>query len=502
MPTTYYVSWAVGSDANNGLGPDASHATNKPWKTLAKALGASGIASGDQVYVAPGTQREVVTVAMTSATAETKITGDPANAQGFKDSGGTRVAAGQVIWSAYTTNDTTTPTASTLLSLAGRDFLTFEKLLLIGGNATPNCIGGDTSNSTNITFTDCTLLPGSTSGRLMNWTGLADISAHWLFDRCVFWCGTNGISFQGTAPTSGVADYTIDFVFRNCLFMGSGNIPIQFGTSGALANKPGGLSILNCSFFGNGSSTVTLFGANWSTTIPATFNNNLVYGAGGVTAGAAGQMTEDYNYFFCPSPRTNVSAGAHSVSGPIYALMLEIGQARQQGRLARTLGTPLAGSPLLGFGSTGGPPSVDLLNRPRPAGGASLAYAVGAFERHDTVISGGAANADGAAGDCWQLTGPGDQDLYIPVDAAATTVSIKQKTSGYVGTNYPQIELLAAPEIGVAGQTVADSAANASYTALTLAAFTPTGKGVVVLRLKNRTGDGAGIVWFDTLAVT
>jgi hypothetical protein len=46
---TYYVSNSGGSDSNNGLGPDASDATNKPWLTIGKALGASGISSGDTV---------------------------------------------------------------------------------------------------------------------------------------------------------------------------------------------------------------------------------------------------------------------------------------------------------------------------------------------------------------------------------------------------------------------------------------------------------------------
>ena len=65
---TYYLDFVNGSDANNGLGPDASHASNKPWKTLGKLLGASGFASGDTAYLSPaGPFREVVTVAMTSA---------------------------------------------------------------------------------------------------------------------------------------------------------------------------------------------------------------------------------------------------------------------------------------------------------------------------------------------------------------------------------------------------------------------------------------------------
>lgn len=38
----YYVDVVSGNDANNGLGPDVNHATNKPWKTLANVARESG----------------------------------------------------------------------------------------------------------------------------------------------------------------------------------------------------------------------------------------------------------------------------------------------------------------------------------------------------------------------------------------------------------------------------------------------------------------------------
>ena len=61
--TTYYVR-TTGNNASAGTSPATA------WATLTKALGASGIASGDTVYVGAGTYRETVTVAMTSPTAE------------------------------------------------------------------------------------------------------------------------------------------------------------------------------------------------------------------------------------------------------------------------------------------------------------------------------------------------------------------------------------------------------------------------------------------------
>ena len=68
---TYYVR-KTGSDSNAGTSAGAA------WLTIGKALGASGIASGDTVYIGAGVYREAVTVNMTSATAETKVIGDVA----------------------------------------------------------------------------------------------------------------------------------------------------------------------------------------------------------------------------------------------------------------------------------------------------------------------------------------------------------------------------------------------------------------------------------------
>ena len=51
MPTTYYVR-VSGDDGDDGLSPAAA------WATIGKALGASGISSGDTVYIGAGVYRE------------------------------------------------------------------------------------------------------------------------------------------------------------------------------------------------------------------------------------------------------------------------------------------------------------------------------------------------------------------------------------------------------------------------------------------------------------
>lgn len=87
--STYYIDSTNGSDSNNGLGPDASHASNKPFLTIGKLIAASGVfVNGDIAYIAPGYYRETITVGITSLTSEGQIIGDSANSKGFKTSGG------------------------------------------------------------------------------------------------------------------------------------------------------------------------------------------------------------------------------------------------------------------------------------------------------------------------------------------------------------------------------------------------------------------------------
>ena len=65
---TYYVRRS-GNDASAGTSAGAA------WATIGKALGASGIASGDTVYIGAGIYREAVTVGFTPS-GTTSVIGD------------------------------------------------------------------------------------------------------------------------------------------------------------------------------------------------------------------------------------------------------------------------------------------------------------------------------------------------------------------------------------------------------------------------------------------
>lgn len=498
--TIYFVDFINGLDANNGLGPDASHATNKPWKTIAKLLGAAGMASGDTAHLSPaGPFRETVSVAMTSAVAETFILGDPTNAQGFKSSGGVLVVPGEVILTAYTTNDTTAPAATVTLNLNGRDFLTFQYLTIIGGNASPSCVTAVTTNSVNIVFRDCKMISGHVSNSVLSYTGLADIASNWIIDRCRVFCYSNN-AIAITLPTSASADYDSNFSIQNSEVVCLNSNGISVAATGAAAFKAGGVDVLNCTLITR-SCALTTTGANLSTAIPCTCNNSLIISGAGaaLNANAVGQITENYCRIISASPRTNVTAGANSIADMSHAPLIDLGFPQQLGFMSRPYWGASANSPLLGFGSVGAP-LVDILNRPRPSGGASIVNAVGAYERHDIAIQETSVTQAGAS--AIKIIGPGDHDFQIPVDASSTTISIYMRyDTNHAATNKPQAILLANAAIGVATETKTMTAVVDTWEQLTFSAITPTSKGIVTIRLISRSAAGNGIAYFDSASV-
>lgn len=495
------MDFTNGLDANNGLGPDASAVTNKPWKTLAKLLGAAGMASGDTAYLAPGSFREVVTVAMTSAVAETMVLGDPGNAQGFKTSGGVLVPPGDVVWTAHLTDDLTAPSATANLTLAGRDFLTFQNIVFVGGSATTTIITATaTSGANNNVYRDCAFLGIISATDLLRYDSAADVALNLTLDRCIFVTTGTAVNVRLTRPSAADFDYNVQVV--NCIFYVSGTA-VNVTSVGANAFNFGGVDVLNCDFLGCSSALVTP--ANTSTTIPCTIMNCLIYARGAaLSANASGQITENYNLIAATTPRTNVSAGANSISGnpPATALLLEFGQDRFSGRRTRPFLTPMPGSGVLNFGSSGAP-SVDCLNRPRPAGSGLAATpgilnAAGAYERPDTAAKETTTTDAGGVG--LVIVGPGNHDIPIPVDATATTLTIRARyDTTHAATNKPQVTLLANAVIGVTTQTVTMTAAVDTFETLTIGPFTPTAKGIITIRLVSRSAAGGGKAFFDTL---
>jgi hypothetical protein len=504
---TYYVRLDSTSDANLGTTPDTTGAVRNVDTAINKA------SAGDTIKIAPGTYRKLNSITVSGAS------GNPINIIG--DWSGSAFASSNVpikpdyvILSAFTTNDTTAPPGTSgTLAIGTRSWLSFSNLVIFGSTSTGggSCVQAGTLHSRGITFTDCSFhTPGGSGSYTAIWyTNYGNLVSDWLIDRCTIYApGGTGIRIDGADPASSGADIDINFIIRNSVI----EAPISYGVRCIVAGtssagfKPGGVKVRGCVIVSSLGGVATTGSAdNWSHTFPTDVQGCLLIGSIGVVAQTSGQITEDYNAIPCNTPRTSVTTGAHSKSGNAIAPMWHIGQERIMGRAYRPHLSPMLGAPWLNswpVSASPAPSTYDLLNRPRPAGGLGPDCAMGAFERHDTALAGGAANADGAVDDCWMQTGPADDDFEITVDPVPTTITIKQMTSSYVGTNYPMVSLLANPEIGVSAQDVSDTSAHTSYTTLTIGPFTPSGYGAVILRLRNLTGDGAGIVFWDTGNIT
>lgn len=494
---TYYVDFVNGLDANNGLGPDASAVTNKPWKTIAKLLGAAGMASGDTAYLAPGAFRETVTVAMASATVETKVIGDPFNKQGFKTSGGVLVAPGDVSLTAFVTNDKTAA-AGSALTLSARDFLTFQDIRFVTGTGV--CVSAG-AGSTDIKFTDCSFISGNPgSGGIVSFTGTAGVSSNWAFDRCRVLCpqlNVTGGSFVFTLPRHS-ADYNATISLTNCVIVGGSQAAVRVASNGAGAGFGGGVTLAYCTL--TAQIGLVTADANLSTTYPCTVTGCILICDTGLSANTAGQITESYNVLWTRSARTNVTAGTGSQT-TAYAMLVELGKAISSPGLTKPFLSPVASSPLLGFSSAASPPAVDATNRLRPAGGASALPAVGAFERGNTFITD--PSPIGAGGSAIKVTGPGYAEFLVPVPARAITISCKVKWDAtYAGTK-PQLQIDANGTIGVLAETITATVAATNIETLTLTAFTPTAAGGMVrIRILSNDTNGAGVLQVDDFSVT
>ena len=488
--STYYVS-PDGDNADNGLGPDASDGTNRPWLTIDYAV--DNMASGDTVYIAPGIYREAVSVGV-SPSAETFILGDPLNAQGFKDGSGNRLSAGRVVLTGFTTDDVTT-SSTVPLNLNAKNYLTVEKLEIQAGNAD----AFSNFTGTNLTFRDCHI--SSHISILSTQTIAADTNKAVTFERCIIACFGAGSLLDWTLTKSAISEYSIGLSFLNCfLFSARASNFIVFRATGASAYYGGGSSFTNCLISTGGAAIIIVTGH--STTYPATVKNCMVIG--GLTAATNGEGVDTYS--MVTGSRSNWTAGTGSVvigsRNPHFAL----GQDWLFG-LPKGTQPPfglLPQSGLLGFGNDTSPPATDMLGVTKPSGSgvvrASGDPSIGPFECYNYGTKD--TSTKDASDAALKMIGPGTQFIRVPVNASSTTFSIKVRyqSTTYGGTNYPQIILLANGEIGVTTETeTATVSASDAWETLTFTAQTPLAKGYVTFQLINRTNDADGVCWFDTL---
>lgn len=481
----------------------ASTENNLDWKIGGSFktidLAQNKLAAGDTLYIAPGIYRETIVLDVSGSVGNViSYIGDPQNTQGFKTAAGVTLDASFVMISGYTTNDTTAYAAADNVTASSKDYITFENIWVQGRG---DCF--DLTTCENWTFRNCVIYNYGTSYGIYV-TPAVDTANNLTVDSCIiFSSGSRAIRID--APTSASADYDLAILIENSLLLSWGVVAaVDVIGTGAQAFFPGGVDVLNCTIasrYGVQTSPAGLI----STTIPCTCNNSVIFGNVGLIASTLGQLTEDYCLILATTARTNVSVGGNSQT-TARAPYLDLGQSQLWGFLPKMPFSPWPQSRTLGFGGSS-PPSTDLLGRPRPSGAgpilASAAAGIGALDCHNYGVKETTTKDAGDAS--LKLTGPGDHEIRIPVDASATTISIKARfdSATYGGANYPQAILLDATEIGVSTETeTATIAASDAWETLTFTQFTPTAKGWVTIRLVNRGSGGDDICYFDTIAVT
>ena len=318
---TYYVQ-PNGSNANTGLGASNAQA----WQTVQKALGATGIGSGDTLYIAPGTYREAITIAGTYS-ATTSIIGDRTASQ-FSS-----IAAGYVRITGLASDSLGVSTSVGNFTTNGKSYLTFDSLWLEHRVILP-------ASSSNTTFIRCQMttpfqpVPTPYLGVIeITNTGQSAI----LFDKCYIQGGIS-IAGSGTATTTR---------FNSCLIQCStfSTGAIEFTNTGACA-----MTFSNCTIFGSTGSQV--FRAFGPTLASASIYNCLIVAdvmiATTFGTNQTAVFTEDYNAGYIS--RLTTPAGANTkqlyhrafTHTPIYINPIDASIIPY---------TPLAGDSLIGAGS-------------------------------------------------------------------------------------------------------------------------------------------------------
>jgi hypothetical protein len=472
-----------GSDSNGGTSPADA------WLTIGKAL--TTVSHGTAIYIGAGTYRETVTLTVTpTLNAPVWVVGDV--------DGAFTGDAGMVQWTAFTTNDKTAPSATTLLNLNGKPAVQFRNILFTCGTANPTVIGGSSAGSWNCSFVDCTFMQLALSNSpCLIFQSTPSLPLNLLIDRCNFISRGQIINIDGARAPS---DYDMNVVISNSTLQehGSNGNTILISANGAGAGLPGGVRIRNC-YLQPGAGIAVSVAANNSALFPCSVSGCLIQGATGLSANAAGQIVEDYNIINAGTPRTNVTAGVHSIADGSYAWLVHVGQELQWGGNLRPYLEPMAGSPLLGFGS------ADVLagksdgwTGPREQGPGQ--WAAGPLQRGNNL--GDETGTVQAGSNAISVVGPGWQDFDVAVQSGQITFSIYcQRDSSYAGPA-PQFQVLQNEQCGVGTNTVDFTPASIGAWEQKTLTFSPTSNGIVTVRVISSDTSGNSKTIFDTFAAS
>ena len=392
---TYYVR-TDGLDTNTGTGP----ATNQAWKTIQKALGATGITGGDTVYIAPGKYVEAVTIGGTY-TSSTFITGDP-NAQQFSG-----LTPGVVRISGYATDNASATVTNVLISGTANN-LKFSGLQFESSNNNALFITGTNIGISKCQFVLCSGYHGSTTNGLCRINAPTSTAANATIEQCIFLGARFGLYITG----QNLADST---VVRNCVLGLS-----QY----ALYTENLQCSISNCYIYGSIVMGVLNSGSN---SFPSSIRNCVIQTCStGVVATNSTQMVESYiRYIACSSARSGVIAGTGSTTEGVIGI--DFGYQRMNGMtFGSVLGTQ-QNSVNQSYGTATNAPVADIFGI--PWSGSSPDAGVSTFYNVSGITS------------------------YNPTERNASTITIAP------GSTSQSIELY----LGVIGLTASTSGLSARY---------------------------------------
>lgn len=382
---TYYVR-TDGSDSNAGTGTG----TGQAWATIGKALGATGIASGDTVYIKPGNYAELVTVAI-GATATTYVIGDT--------DGVIFGSIGEVIWSGFTAGNDASPTG-TPCTLNGQDYLTFRRITFYGddiGGTNPSCVSATTATSTNCTFEQCIFHIQGASAAGAGSAGIRllvsnNVATYWTVDRCVFVGRGQGIFLDTRSGTTG-SDWNSQLDIKNCIFLNSVNSIGGASNAGAnTTSRPSHGKVTNCTFFGADYAVRFTNAGTWSTTNGLAVRNCMVYGSttAGLGASASGQITSDYNRLLDNVANySTVTGGANDITTGAFELDFGAGLIQKSGDRAFWMPSQTVNP----AADTSVQPSTDILGTTRTS-----TSTIGAYLDTDIIPSSGGLAANPLGG--------------------------------------------------------------------------------------------------------